>query len=181
MYNRQSKSGYRQPKVHKNLEGKSKRPSIKPLHVDSKKLANKRVNIQDAFEKYFGQSDFRHIAPIQIRDLVGDNKVSFYSSHGEWSTVEDLRKIEVEERDNFFPSLPSKYNKTPAIWVTLSPRLALRYLEEASEWDRLDSDSPLTKQDKELLKEISSSVLEPEDIVACSDYDGGYLILRPKR
>jgi hypothetical protein len=88
-----------------------------------------------------------------------------------------MRELE-EERGNVFPVLPDYLPETPAVWICFTKRLALRYLELAEEWERLMSDAPLTEKDLEYMKEIIEVVLKPSDIIAWTDFDQGYLILR---
>lgn len=103
-----------------------------------------------------------------------------YNNHGSWSTLGEIRELEVE-RENEFPDLPGCPDETPAIWVTRDPRKALRYAESASEWDRIDGGGRLTREERETLRGIAASPIEilPTDVLAEDDGDDGYLVLRP--
>lgn len=116
--------------------------------------------------------------PILVSSIFNGNKVTVYSSHGEWSNLRRIRDLELE-RQNLFPDLPDYLPVTPAIWVCFTERLALRYLELAEEWERLMSTSPLTVQDLETMRDIARIELNPSDVIAWTDFDRGYLILRP--
>lgn len=103
-----------------------------------------------------------------------------YNSYGSWSRIDEIRRIEVEERGNDFPDLSAFPESTPAIWVTLEARHSLWYLVEAEKYDHLFSDEPLTKAEKRMIRyDISKIPIEPSDVVAHYDGDDGYLILRP--
>lgn len=103
-----------------------------------------------------------------------------FNSHGHWSTLGSVREEELD-RGNEFPVL--RYpDSTPTIWVCLSKRKALRYLAPADDWDRLsDETTKLTRKDREMMHDVSTIKILPTDIVAHTDPDEGYLILRPKR
>ena len=116
---------------------------------------------------------------MPLSSFTKNREVKAYSSHGSWSTLGKIRELE-EERGNIIPKLPEYAPTTNALWVTFDKRMALRYLEDADQWDRLMSDSPLTPKDKEYLKDIVEITLHPSDIVAWTDFDRGYLILRPQ-
>jgi len=165
---------------------KSKRKPIKisPLRFDSAKLDKKRlssqVNLGESFTQHF-LSDLNNPRPITLGELVGERKLTAFNSHGSWATLRKIRELEREERGNTFPALIKYPDDTPAIWVCLSAREALRYIEGADQWDRLSSSSPLTNKDKELMRDISQIELLPSDIVACTDFEDGYLILRSRK
>jgi hypothetical protein len=113
-----------------------------------------------------------------VKRLATTKNLIGYSSHGEWSTLSEVRKLE-QERGNRFPRL-NYPDDTPAIWLCLNRRKALRYLMDASEWDRIDDESqPLTQEEKLLMREMATVKVLPTDIVAFTDGDDGYLILRP--
>jgi len=168
----------------KHYEKPKKKPvKIRPLRFDSAKLDKKRlssqVNLGESFTQHF-LSDLNNPRPIILGELVGERKLTAFNSHGSWATLRKIRELEREERGNTFPELIKYPDDTPAIWVCLSAREALRYLEGADQWDRLTSSSPLTKQDKEAMRDVSKVELLPSDVVACTDFDDGYLILRSK-
>jgi len=103
-----------------------------------------------------------------------------FNSHGEWSTLGRIRETE-KESGNYFPSSLRKFpDETPAIWVTLTRRKALRYAVLADEWERVDDPSkPLTAEEKEMMRGMAEVQLLPTDVVAFTDGDAGYLIVRP--
>ena len=176
MYHKTSKKHYEKPK--------RKPIKISLLRFDSAKLDKKRfssqVNLGESFTQHF-LSDLNNPIPITLGELVGERKLTTFNSHGSWATLRKIRELEREERGNAFPALIKYPDDTPAIWVCLSARKALRYLEAADQWDRLTSGSPLTREDKETIRDISNVELLPSDIVACTDFDDGYLILRNRR
>jgi len=103
-----------------------------------------------------------------------------YNSHGYWSTLEKIGNEEIE-RGNPFPKLNYPSN-TPAIWICLTARKALRYLALAESWDHLNNEAePLTKEEKKLLKEIAKIPLNQSDVIVCDDGEKGYLVLRLKK
>jgi hypothetical protein len=177
MYHKTSKKRYENPK--------RKTVSFSPLRFDSAKLDKKRFNarvdVDAVLTSHFKSGDIRSPKPIALGELIGKKKLEAFNSHGHWSTLRGIRKLEKEERENIFPTLIKYPDDTPAIWVCLSARKALRYLEAADQWDRLTSGSPLTREDKETIRDISNVELLPSDIVACTDFDDGYLILRNRR
>lgn len=100
-----------------------------------------------------------------------------YSSHGNWSTLGEIRRIE-KERNNNFPDLPYS-GSIPAIWVCRTKRKALRYLALAEDWDTIDdATKPLPKRLRKLLNEITEVTFQPNDIAVMNDGDEGYLIIR---
>ena len=103
-----------------------------------------------------------------------------YNSHGEWSTIGDIREAELE-RGNYFPSSLKRFpDDTPAIWITLTARKALRYSVDADAWDRIDApDGKLTREETEMMRDIPEVELLPTDIIAFTDGDEGYLVVRP--
>jgi len=176
MYHMTTKKHYEKPK--------RKPIKIRPLRFDSAKRDKKRfssqVNLGESFTQHF-LSDLNNPRPVTLGELVGERKLTTFNSHGSWATLQKIRELEREERGNTFPAMIKYPDNTPAIWVCLSAREALRYLESADQWDRLSSSSPLTKKDKELMRDISQIELLPSDIVACTDFDDGYLILRSRK
>ena len=109
-----------------------------------------------------------------------NNMKAGYTSHGGWSTLGEVRIVEVEERGNDFPDLSAYPDNTPAIWVCRTKRKALRYLALTEDWDLInDTSELLPKRLRNLLIEITKVLLQPSDIIACNDSDEGYLILRP--
>lgn len=102
----------------------------------------------------------------------------YYNSHGKWTTLGRVRKLE-SERGNRFPTLEYP-DDTPAIWVTKTKRAALRYLEAADEWDRLNGNAPLTKEDETLMAEVYPISPRAQDTIVFDDDDNGYLLVRPK-
>jgi hypothetical protein len=168
----------------KNYEKRKRKPvKMGALRFDSAKLDKKRfssqVNLGESFTQHF-LLDLNNPRPITLGELVGERKLTAFNSHGSWTTLRKIRELEREERGNTFPELIKYPDDTPAIWVCLSAREALRYLEGADQWDRLTSSSPLTKQDKEAMRDVSKVELLPSDVVACTDFDDGYLVLRQK-
>jgi len=176
MYHMTSMKHYEKPK--------KKLIKIRPLRFDSAKLDKKRfssqVKLGESFTQHF-LSDLNSPRPITLGELVGERKLTVFNSHGSWTTLRKIRELEREERGNTFPALIKYPDDTSAIWVCLSGRKALRYLESADQWDRLSSSSPLTNKDKELMRDISQIELLPSDIVACTDFEDGYLILRSRK
>jgi hypothetical protein len=89
----------------------------------------------------------------------------------------EIRQEEVE-RGNYFPAL-NYPPETPAIWICLTRRKALRYLALAENWYHLDDETqPLTEEEQSLLDDITEIQLEPADVIAYDDGDEGYLVLR---
>ncbi len=114
--------------------------------------------------------------PIRV-GAVGFPSIA-YNSHGSWSTVGEIRALEIG-RDNVHDYLDGFADNLSAIWVTRTPREALGYLELAENWDRLhDLSKPLRKSDLSLMKEISRVNILPTDVIATEDGDGGFLIVR---
>jgi len=110
-------------------------------------------------------------APNLLKVKVG------YNSHGAWSTLGEIRREEVE-RGNYFPNL-NYPPETPAIWICLTRRKALRYLALAENWDHLnDETQQLTEEERSLLDCITEIPLEPTDVTVYDDGDEGYLVLR---
>jgi len=103
-----------------------------------------------------------------------------YNSHGGWSTLGEIRAIELD-RGNDFPKGLSRFpDDTPAIWVCPTCRKALRYVVEASDWEHVDDEAePLTASESEMLRDISAIPMRQTDIIAHDDGDEGYLLLRP--
>ena len=175
MYHMTSKKHYEKPK--------RKPAKISLLRFDSAKLDKKRFSSQATLGESFTQhflSDLNNPRPIILGELVGERKLTAFNSHGSWTTLQKIRELERQERGNTFPALIKYPDDTPAIWVCLSTRKALRYLEDADQWERLSSSSPLTKKDKKTMRDVSKVELLPSDVVACTDFDDGYLILRQK-
>ncbi len=134
------------------------------------------ASIREKIEAHFSSEKAK---PIPVSSVFGGaEEVKAYSSHGVWSTLRNIREIELE-RGNVFPDLPDYLPGTAAIWVCFTKRLALRYVELAEEWDRLMGSSPLTEEDEMYLQEIAEVTLKPSDLIAWTDFDQGYLILRP--
>lgn len=102
-----------------------------------------------------------------------------YNSHGKWSTLGEILSVE-RERGNPLPKTKLPKN-TPAIWITFNKRIALSYAFPAEECDRIsDPSKPLTKEEKEELKDIVSIKLNKSDKILCDDGDEGYLLARLK-
>lgn len=102
-----------------------------------------------------------------------------FSSHGRWSTLGELKNIEME-RGNPFPKV-SYLGKIPAIWITFDKTTALRYALSAEDWDRIEEGGPLTEEEKNILRyDIVSIPLKKRDKIITDDGDGGYLLIRPK-
>ena len=101
-----------------------------------------------------------------------------YNSHGKWSTIENIRKIETE-RGNPFPDVDYP-DDSPAIWIAFDKRTALKYLVLADEWDSLDSGRKLTMKEIEMMRDIHSIQIKPNDKIICDDGDDGYLLVRCK-
>ena len=178
-------TGYRKISKKRYERAKLKTVKFRPLRFDTAVLDRKRfkarVDVDEILTSYFKLDDIRRPRPITLGELIGERKLVAFNSHGHWSALSGIRELEKEERENIFPTLIKYPDDTPAIWVCLSARKALRYLEAADEWDRLSGSSPLTREDKEIMRDISQVQLLPSDIVACTDFDDGYLILRNQR
>jgi hypothetical protein len=117
-------------------------------------------------------------APTTIGSLA-KGSVTGYTSHGKWSTLGEIRHVETEERSNWFPQIDYP-DDTPAIWVCLSRRKALRYMMAADSWDHLESSEPLSPEEEQALDDIVQVHLKPSDIIVHVDGEDGYLILRPR-
>jgi hypothetical protein len=103
-----------------------------------------------------------------------------YNSHGDWSTLAEIRELELE-RENDFPELPGCPDDTPAMWVTRTPRQAVRYGLSASRWEDITAGGPLTEEERAEMEAIASRPIEllPTDRIVVDDGDDGYLVLRP--
>jgi len=100
-----------------------------------------------------------------------------FSSHGHWSTLGELREIELERSNPFLKVGYPK--KTPAIWITFDKKLALRYALSADDWDRIESGGRLTTEERDILRyDIASVPLKKKDKIIFDDGDGGYLLIR---
>jgi hypothetical protein len=133
------------------------------------------------FSRFFSAK--RTPSPIRLRELLGVNRpIIGFSSHGEWSTLGEIRKVE-EERGNCIPKLSDYPASMPAMWICLTRRKALRYLAMADDWERIDDLSKsLTPKFRDMMTdEVSEVKILPTDVIAYADGDDGYLILRPKR
>jgi len=150
------------------------------LQVDALYEAGISGNLgDDPISKLMGcgnQGGFRIVGNSKARARI---RVG-YNSHGAWSTIEEIRCEEVE-RGNYFPKLDYPPG-TPAMWICLTPRKALRYVALAERWDHLDDETqPLTCEEEEMLESIVEIPLKPTDIIVHDDGDEGYLVLRPTK
>ena len=103
-----------------------------------------------------------------------------YNSHGVWSTLGDIRCEEIE-RSNYFTKLDYPPG-TPAMWICLTPRKALRYVALADRWNYLnDETQPLTSEEEKMLESVTEIPLKPTDTIVHDDGDEGYLVLRPAK
>lgn len=137
--------------------------------------AQPRLHRGEALIRHFSEQRPKAV-PLRVledRPLIG------YNSHGEWSTLDEIREVETE-RGNYFPRSLKKFpGDTPAIWICLTKRKALRYAVLAEDWERVDDPSqPLNSEEKEMMKGIAEVRLLPTDIIALTDGDEGYLVLR---
>jgi len=132
------------------------------------------------FNRFFSAK--RTLTPIRLGELLGINRpIIGFSSHGGWSTLGEIRKVE-KERGNEFPKLNKYTPSMPAMWICLTRRKALRYLALADDWERIDDPTKsLTPELTGMMAEISEVKILPTDVIAFADGDDGYLILRPKR
>ena len=104
-----------------------------------------------------------------------------YSSHGKWSTLEEIRKVELE-RGNVFPENLPFSDDTPAIWLAFDRRDALVYLAPAQDHDNIvDISKPLSDEHKALMERLVEIELLSTDQVVNQDRDGGYLVVRPEK
>ena len=102
-----------------------------------------------------------------------------YNSHGRWSTLGELKRIETE-RGNPFPGTDHP-KRTPAIWITFDKKTVLRYAVPAEDWDRIEGGGPLTREERDMLRyDIRSIPLKKRDQIIFADGDGGYLLVRPR-
>ena len=124
------------------------------------------------------------------RTLDSLNESKYYNTHGYYCTFAEMKKLEVNERENHtdedFEEWKEKYNISDddeVIWVTKLQKDALRYIFPAEDWD--DIYSMNTTQIKKLMKErdydddlyiINSSegFLIPES----DDGDGGFIFVK---
>ncbi len=168
---------------------KQYRQSLLPFIPDGQrfkfKLARRPSRLSaEQIEENFNRRILQNLSPVSkatykplaVGSLAGGT-VKAYNSHGGWSTLGKIRELEKEERGNTFPELKFP-NDTPAIWVCLSRRKALRYMVDADQWDRLNGTNPLTSEDLALLDEVAEVTLRGSDLVVATDGDDGYLILR---
>lgn len=110
-----------------------------------------------------------------IHALLRERGVA-YNSHGYWSSLGKIREIELE-RGNPFPDLAYP-DDTPAIWICLSRRKALRYMVLASEWERVDDETEsLTPEEEGLLEYIDAIPVKTTDVIVWDDGDDGWLLL----
>ena len=133
------------------------------------------------FNRFFSAK--RTPSPIRLGELLGVNRpIIGFSNHGEWSTLDEIRKVE-KERGNEFPKLSKYPPSMPAMWICLTRRKALRYLAMADDWERIDDlTKPLTPKLRDVMTdEVSEVKILPTDVIAFADGDDGYLVLRPKR
>jgi hypothetical protein len=131
------------------------------------------------FNRFFSAK--RTPSPIRLGELLGVNRpIIGFSSHGSWSTLGEIKKVE-KERGNYIPKLSEYPASMPAMWICLTRRKALRYLALADDWERIDDPTKsLTPELKGMMEEISEVKILPTDIIAFADGDDGYLILRPQ-
>lgn len=102
-----------------------------------------------------------------------------YSSHGRWSTFDEIMWVEVVERGNPFPEVDYP-EKTPAIWIAFDKKVALRYAVSVGDWDRLIAGGPLTREEKNIMRyDIVPIPLRKSDRIITDDGSGGYLLIRP--
>lgn len=101
-----------------------------------------------------------------------------YNSHGYWSTLGNIREVEVEERGNPFPKTAYP-NATPAIWICFEKRNTLRYVTLADRWEDITAGKPLTSEERDIMRDLISIRLRSSDKIITDDGEGGYLLLRP--
>jgi hypothetical protein len=130
------------------------------------------------FNRFFSAK--RAPSPIRLGELLRiDRPIIGFSSHGAWSTLGEIRKVE-KERGNYFPKLSRYPLDTPAMWICLTRRKALRYLALAEDWERISDPAKQLKPElKDMMEGINEVKILPSDIIAFADGDDGYLVLRP--
>jgi hypothetical protein len=109
---------------------------------------------------------------------VGNDCVKVgYNSHGRWSTLGEIRELEVGDRGNQFPQNVQFPDDTPAIWITVNPRKAARYVLTADKWDSIDAGAHI---DPEVIRDLYQIEIQSNDRIINEDGDGGFLLVRPK-
>ena len=101
-----------------------------------------------------------------------------YNSHGRWSTLGNIREVEVEDRGNPFPKTKHPAD-TPAIWICFEKRDALRYATLADRWEDITAGKSLTAEERDIMHDLVSVKLRPSDKIITDDGEGGYLLIRP--
>jgi len=94
-----------------------------------------------------------------------------YSSHGQWSTLGEIKGLELE-RGNRFPKvdIPSKYR---AIWVTIDPHVAARYCMTSQEEEKGICTT-------DFFNKLENIPFKKGDRIVHSDEQGGYLLVRKR-
>lgn len=96
----------------------------------------------------------------------------YYSSHGRLVPFSEIRKVEVDERENYdraiFDEWQKKYNikdDDQVLWVTPSKKVALTYMEEAEMHDEI-----MKMTDDQVEKYLEEKGYTPEEIDAKTGY-----------
>ena len=115
-----------------------------------------------------------------------------YSSYGNWSSLQEIKEIEVKDRGNdWFNDSKYNLNKYVAIWVTYDPKIALRYNHSAGLWDwaldkKFTPDELLKDEWVQYKKELRNPTkyVRSVDLTGATmvhtDGDGGYLYVKLK-
>jgi len=93
-----------------------------------------------------------------------------YSSHGMWVPSKEIYRVEKERGNPVDPLLLNEGFE--AIWIGVSPRVAVRYLRTAEE----DPNTPPTIEELQLLIKIEST--NTIYVPSMNDGEGGQLWLR---
>lgn len=103
-----------------------------------------------------------------------------YSSFPGWSTLGEIRKLELE-RGNEFPDISHLDPAWPAKWIAESKLVAYGYVLPAGEWDRVVHGDLTANERKYMKNAVSRIPIYRWDIFLIDDNDGGYLVVRPRR
>lgn len=101
---------------------------------------------------------------------------SGFSTHGCWTSLKELKEIEVDDRGNpWFEDDYINLDSMEGIWVTLNPKDAVQYLFLAEDLESEDYQEALKYPEKYLIKVNLDGA-----IPVLEDGDGGTLYIREK-
>ena len=99
-----------------------------------------------------------------------------FSSFPDWSTLGEIREIELE-RGNYFPDVNLDM-ALPTKWLAVSKLIAYSYVVLACESDRVLRGELTDDELKNLDNSVFEIPLQKGDVCITEDGDGGYLIVR---